>query len=92
MAHQRTGDAGRHQRCERLPASSEVPGGSLDVRQRSDCGLHQERGGHEIADLDAADHRTAEVVRSQGDYVGSRPSARSAQHPGGFPVQIFARH
>ena len=35
VAHQRSGDAGRHQRCERLPASSEVPGGSLDVRQRT---------------------------------------------------------
>ena len=87
VAHQRSGDAGRHQRSERLPASSEVPGGSLDVRQRSDCGLHQERGGHEIAHCDAADHTTAEVVQPQGDYVGSRPSARSAQHPGGFPVQ-----
>ena len=87
VAHQRSGDAGRHQRRERLPASSEVPGGSLDVLQRSDCGLHQERGGHEIAHFDAADHTTVEVVRPQGDYVGSRPSARSAQHPGGFPVQ-----
>ena len=45
VAHQRSGDAGCHQCCERLPASSEVPGGSLDVWQRSDCGLHQERGG-----------------------------------------------
>ena len=63
VAHQRSGDAGRHQRSERLPASSEVPGGSLDVRQRSDCGLHQERGGHEIAHCDAADHTTAEVVQ-----------------------------
>ena len=87
MAHQRSGDAGRHQRYERLPASSEVPGGSLDVRQRSDCGLHQERGGHEIAHFDADDHTTAQVVRPQGNYVGSHPSARSAQHPGGFPVQ-----
>ena len=32
VAHQRSGDAGHHQHCERLPASSEVPGGSLDVR------------------------------------------------------------
>ena len=40
VAHKLSGDAGCHQRCERLPASSEVPGGSLDVRQRSDCGLH----------------------------------------------------
>ena len=87
VAHQRSGDAGRHQRRERLPASSEIPDGSLDVLQRSDCGLHQERGGHEIAHFDAADHTTVEVVRPQGDYVGSRPSARSAQHPGGFPVQ-----
>ena len=87
VAHQRSGDAGRHQRRERLPASSEVPGGSLDVLQSSDCGLHQERGGHEIAHFDAADHTTAEVVRPQGDYVGSSPSARSAQHPGGFSVQ-----
>ena len=70
---------------ERLPAP--VPGGSLDVRQRSDCGLHQERGRHEIAHFDADDHTTAQVVRPQGDYVGSRPFARSAQHPGGFPVQ-----
>ena len=63
VAHQHSGDAGRHKRCERLPASAEVPGGSLDVRQRSDCGLHQERGGHEIAHFDADDHTTAEVVR-----------------------------
>ena len=49
--------------------------------------LNKERGGHEIAHFDAADHTTVEVVRPQGDYVGSRPSARSAQHPGGFPVQ-----
>ena len=33
VAHQCSGDAGRHQCCERLPASSEVPGGSLDVQQ-----------------------------------------------------------
>ena len=32
-------------------------------------------------------HSTAQVVRQQGDYVGSRPSARSMQYPGGFPVQ-----
>ena len=63
VAHQRSGDAGCHQRCERLPASSEVLGGLLDVRQRSDCGLHKERGGHEIAHFDADDHTTAQVVR-----------------------------
>ena len=51
VAHQRSGDAGRHQRSERLPPTSEVPDDSLIVRQRSDCGLHQERGGHEIAHL-----------------------------------------
>ena len=62
VALQCSGDAGCHQRRERLPDSSEVPGSSLDVRQRSDCGLHQERGGHEIAHFDAADHATAEVV------------------------------
>ena len=45
MAHQRSGDAGRHQRYESLPLSSEIPGGSLDVRQSSDGGVHQERGG-----------------------------------------------
>ena len=44
-------------------------------------------GGHEIAHFDAEDHSAAQVVQQQGDYVGSRPSARSAQHPGGFPVQ-----
>ena len=87
VAHKRSGDAGHHLPCERLPTSSEVPGGSIDVRQHSDCRLHQERGGHEIAHFDAADHMTAEVVQPQGDYVGSRPSARSAQDPGGFPVQ-----
>ena len=43
--------------------------------------------GHEIAHFDADDHSAVQVVRQQGDYVGSRPSARSAQHPGGFPVQ-----
>ena len=80
-------NAGRHQHCERLPASSEVPGGLLDVRQRSDCGLHQERGRHTIVHTDADDDTPAQVVRSQGDHVGSRPSARSAQHPGGFAVQ-----
>ena len=69
------------------PTSAEVPSGEIDVRQRSDGGVHQERGGHEIAHFDADDHSAAQVVRQQGDYVGSRPSARSAQHPGGFPVQ-----
>ena len=45
-------------------------------------------GGHEIAHFDADDHAAAQVVRQQGDYVGSHPSARRAQlHPGGFPVQ-----
>ena len=43
--------------------------------------------GHKITHFDADDHTAAQVVRQQGDYVGSRPSARSAQHPGGFPVQ-----
>ena len=87
VPHKRSGDAGRHLRCERLPTSSEVPGGSIDVRQRSDGGVHQERGGHEIAHFDADDHTAAQVVRPQGEHVGSRPSAKSAQHPGGFPVQ-----
>ena len=35
----------------------------------------------------ADDDTPVQVVRSQGDHVGSRPSARSAQHPGGFAVQ-----
>ena len=35
----------------------------------------------------AADDTPAEVVRSQGDKTGSRPSARSVQRPGGFAVQ-----
>ena len=87
VAHQRSGDAGRHQCCKRLPASYEVPGGSLDVRQRSDCGLHQERGRHSIVHTNADDDTPAQVMRSHGDHVGSRPSARSAQHPGGFTVQ-----
>ena len=85
MAHQRSG---RCQRCERLPASSEVPGGSLDVRQRNDWGVGGWRGGaRDRAHFDADDHATAQVARQQGDYVCSRPSASSAQHPGGFPVQ-----
>ena len=87
VPHKRSGDAGRHLCCERLPTSSEVPGGSIDVWQRSDGGVHQERGGHEFAHFNADDHTAAQVVRQQGDYVGSRPSPRSAQHPGGFPVQ-----
>ena len=66
--------------------SSEVPRGETDVRQRSDGGVHQ-GGGHKIAHFDADDHSAAQVVRQQGDYVGSRPSARSTQYPGGFPVQ-----
>ena len=45
IAHQRSGDAGRHLCRERLPASSEVLGGLLDVRQRSDCGLHKKNEG-----------------------------------------------
>ena len=87
MAHLGSGDAGRHQHYERLPASSEVPGGSLDVGQRSDRGFHQERGRHTIVHTDADDDTPAQVVRSQGDHVGSHPSARSAQHPSGFAVQ-----
>ena len=87
VPHKRSGDAGCHLCCERLPTSSEVPSGATDVRQRSDGGVHQERGGHEIAHFDADDHSAAQVVRQQGDYVGSRPSAMSAQHPGGFSVQ-----
>ena len=87
VPHKRSRDAGCHLCCERLPTSSEVPCGETDVRQRSDGGVHQERGGHEIAHFDADDHSTAQVVRQQGDYVGSRPSARSSQYPGGFPVQ-----
>ena len=46
-------------------------------------------GGHEIAHFDADDHTAAQVLQQQGDYVGSRLSARSAQHPGGFPVQSW---
>ena len=87
VPHKRHGDAGCHLCCERLPTSSEVPSGASDVRQHSDGGIHQERGGHEITHFDADDHSAAQVVRQQGDYVGSRPSARSAQHPGGFSVQ-----
>ena len=87
VPHKRSRDAGCHLCCERLPTSSEVPRGETDVRQRSDGGVHQERGGHEIAHFDADDHSAAQVVRQQGDYVGSRPSARSTQYSGGFPVQ-----
>ena len=87
VPHKRSRDAGCHLCCERLPTSSEVPRGETDVRQRSDGGVHQERGGHEIAHFDADDHSAAQVVRQQGDYIGSRPSARSTQYPGGFPVQ-----
>ena len=87
VPHKRSRDAGCHLCCERLPTSSEVPRGETDVRQRSDGGVHQERGGHEIAHFDADDHTAAQVVRQQGDYVGSHPSARCTQYPGGFPVQ-----
>ena len=87
VPHKRSRDAGCHLCCERLPTSSEVPSGDTDVRQRSDGDVHQERGGHEIAHFDADDHWAAQVVRQQGDYIGSRPSARSTQYPGGFPVQ-----
>ena len=87
VPHKRSRDAGCHLCRERLPTSSEVPSGVTDVRQCSDGGVHQKRGGHEVAHFDAEDHSTAQVVRQQGDYVGSRPSARSMQYPGGFPVQ-----
>ena len=82
VAHKRSGDAGRHLCCERLPTSSEVPGGSIDRRQRSDCGLYQERGetrSHTLMQL------TIRLLKWCD--VGSRPSARSEQYPGGFPVQ-----
>ena len=87
VPHKRSRYAGCHLCRERLPTSSEVPSGVTDVRQCSDGGVHQKRGGHEVAHFDAEDHSTAQVVRQQGDYVGSRPSARSMQYPGGFPVQ-----
>ena len=58
----RSGDGGRHQHCDRLPSSSEVPSGALDVRQRSDRGLHQERGRHMIVHTHADDDTPAEVV------------------------------
>ena len=89
VLHKRSGDAGSHLHCERLPTSSEVLSGAIDVRQRSDGGVHQERGGHKIAHFDADDHTAAQVLRQQGDYVGFRLYARSAQHPGGFPVQSW---
>ena len=79
VTHKRAGYAGRHQRCESLPSSSEIPGGSLDVRQRCDGGVHQERGGHTILHSHATDNMPVEVVRSQGDKTSSHPSARSAR-------------
>ena len=45
VPHKRSGDAGCPLCCERLPTSAEVPSGEIDVRQRSDSGVHQERGG-----------------------------------------------
>ena len=67
VTHKRAGDAGRHQRCESLPSLSEIPGVSLDVQQRCDSGVHQERGGHTILHSHATDNTPAEVVRSQGN-------------------------
>ena len=64
VSHQRSGDAGHHQRRESLPSSSEIPGGALDVWQCSDTGLHQEWGGNSILHSHAADVTLAEVVRS----------------------------
>ena len=56
-------------------------------------GLHQERGRHKIVHTNADDDTPAQVVRSQGNHVGSRPSARSAQHSGGFAFHAeWARH
>ena len=45
VSHKRSRDAGCHLCCERLPTSPEVPSGAIDVRQRSDGGVHHERGG-----------------------------------------------
>ena len=87
VAHKRYGDADHHQRCERLPTSSEVQSGSIDVRQRSHGCLHQERRGHTILHFHAADDTPAEVVWSQGDQAGASPSARIAQLPGRCTVQ-----
>ena len=87
MAHQCSGDAGRHQRHESFPSSSEIPAGSLDVRQRSHSCLPTSRTRGDILHSDAADVTPAEVVRSQGDNTGSPPSARSPQRPGNLAVQ-----
>ena len=87
VTYKHSGDAGRHQRSEGLPASSEVQSGSCDVRQRSHSCLHEERGGHLILLFHAADDTPAEVVRSQGHQAGASPSPRSAQCPGGCTVQ-----
>ena len=45
VPHKHSGDADCHLCCERLPTSSEVTSGATDVRQHSDGGVHQERGG-----------------------------------------------
>ena len=70
-----------------FPSSSEVPCGALDVRQRIDCGLHQERGRHTIVHTNPDDDTPAQVMRSQGNHVDSRPSTRSPEQSGRFPVQ-----
>ena len=80
VAYKSSGDAGRHQRSVRLPASSEVQSVSLDVQQCGHDCLHQERREHSIL-------LSAEVVRSQGNQAGASPSTRSAQHPGGCTVE-----
>ena len=49
--------------------------------------FHQERGRHTIVHTNADDDTAARVEWSQGNNIGSCPSVRSAQHPGGFPVQ-----
>ena len=73
-SHKHSGDAGRHQCSEGIPASSEVHSCSTDVWQCSD-GLPTSRmKGHAILHSHAGDDTPAEVVQSQGNQAGASPS------------------
>ena len=83
MAHKRSGDAGRHLRCETYWRHLRSRVVRLMCDKAVTVAYIKNEGGTKSHTLMQLTIRLLKWC----DYVGSRPSARSAQHPGGFPVQ-----
>ena len=88
MAHQRSGDAGRHLCRERLPTSSEVPDGCLMCYNAVTVAYIKNEGGTRSPlwcrwPYDCWSGATARQL------CWFPSICRSAQHPGGFPVQSW---